>query len=290
MKLGGRLQAAIEVLEEVEGRKRPVAEALKDWGRLHRFAGSGDRSAIGNIVYDALRSRASHAWRMGDDRPRALALAALAFDWNQTVDQIRELIADDSHAPAELSEKEAAAINAKSLADAPFWVKGDIPEWLETSFMEAFEDEALQEAKAFSRRPPVDIRVNRLKSNVDKVEKELARFKPRRTRLSRDCLRFAAGPGDYRQPNIQGDPAFRKGFYEIQDEGSQIVSSLIYPQGGEQILDYCAGGGGKTLAMAAQMGNKGQIYAYDVDAARLAPIVDRLTRAGVRNAPDAHPQ
>ncbi|WP_319529066.1 RsmB/NOP family class I SAM-dependent RNA methyltransferase [uncultured Cohaesibacter sp.] len=284
MKLGGRLQAAIEVLEEVEGKKRPVAEALKDWGRSHRFAGSGDRSAIGNIVYDALRSRASHAWRMGDDSPRALALGAMAFDWNHSAEQLSALIADDAHAPAPLSDAEAAAITAKSLADAPMWVKGNIPEWLEGSFLEAFEEEALAEAKAFSKRPPVDIRVNSLKSSVDKVEKELSRFKPKRTKLSKTCLRFPAGEGDYRQPNIQGDPAFRKGFYEVQDEGSQIVSSLIFPGKGEQVLDYCAGGGGKTLAMAAHMENKGQIYAYDMDASRLAPIVDRLSRAGVRNA------
>ena len=283
MKLGGRLQAAIEVLEEVEGRKRPVAEALKDWGRTHRFAGSGDRSAIGNIVYDALRSRASHAYRMGEDSPRALALATMAFDWNQSADQMVALLAEDDHSPAALSESEIAAIEAKSLKDAPFWVKGDIPEWLEGSFLETFEEDAMLEARAFTRRPPVDIRVNSLKSSVDKVAKELGRFAPRRTKLAPNCLRFPAGSGDYRQPNIQGDPAFRKGFYEIQDEGSQIVSSLIFPQKGEQILDYCAGAGGKTLAMAAQMENKGQIYAFDIDAARLAPIVDRLSRAGVRN-------
>ena len=284
MKLGGRLQAAIEVLEEVEGRKRPVAEALKDWGRNHRFAGSGDRSAIGNIVYDALRSRASHAWKMGEETPRALALATMAFDWNKDVEALQALIADDAHAPAALSEGEIAAIKAKSMKDAPFWVRGDIPDWLEANFMEAFEEDALLEARAFSQRPPVDIRVNRLKTNIEKVEKELSRFNPRRTALGKDCLRFPAGKGDSRQPNIQGDPAFRKGFYEVQDEGSQIVSSLIYPRPGEQVLDYCAGGGGKTLAMAAQMENKGQIYAYDADASRLAPIVDRLTRAGVRNA------
>ncbi len=284
MKLGGRLQAAIEVLEEVEGRKRPVAEALKDWGRNHRFAGSGDRSAIGNIVYDALRSRASHAWKMGEETPRALALATMAFDWKKDVEALQALIADDTHAPTPLTEGEIAAIKARSMKDAPFWVRGDIPEWLEANFMEAFEEDALLEARAFSQRPPVDIRVNRLKTNIEKVEKELSRFNPRRTALGKDCLRFPAGKGDSRQPNIQGDPAFRKGFYEVQDEGSQIVSSLIFPRPGEQVLDYCAGGGGKTLAMAAQMENKGQIYAYDADASRLAPIVDRLTRAGVRNA------
>ena len=284
MKLGGRLQAAIEVLEEVEGRKRPVAEALKDWGRTHRFAGSGDRAAIGNLVYDALRKRASHAWKMGDDTPRSLALATLAYDWSKKADQIEEIFKDDTHSPEALNEQEKAAIKASSLKDAPFWVRGDIPEWVAPAFEESFEEEALLEARAFSQRPPVDIRVNSLKSSVEKVEKELSRFKPERALLSQDCLRFASGKGESRQPNIQGDPAFRKGFYEIQDQGSQVVSRLIFPQAGEQILDYCAGGGGKTLAMAAQMENKGQIYAYDVDASRLAPIVDRLTRAGVRNA------
>ncbi|PLW77351.1 RsmB/NOP family class I SAM-dependent RNA methyltransferase [Cohaesibacter celericrescens] len=284
MKLGGRLQAAIEVLQEVEGRKRPVAEALKDWGRTHRFAGSGDRSAIGNIVYDAMRSRASIAWRMGEDTPRALAIGTLAFDWNNSPEQLAAAIADDAHAPEALNDAEVAAIEAKSLKDAPFWVKGDIPEWVEGAFLEAFEEDAHMEAKAFSRRPPVDIRVNTLKSTVEKVQKELSRFDPKPTKLSKTCLRFPAGKGDSRQPNIQGDPAFRKGFYEVQDEGSQIVSSLIYPRAGEQVLDFCAGAGGKTLAMAAQMENKGQIYAYDMNASRLAPIVDRITRAGVRNA------
>ena len=284
MKLGGRLQAAIEVLEEVEGRKRPVSEALKDWGRAHRFAGSGDRSAIGNIVYDALRKRASHAWKMGDDSARSLVLGTVAFDWQIRGDALEQAFTDDDHAPEALSEGERVALAAASLEDAPFWVRGDIPEWTAPAFEDSFEEEALVEAKAFSQRPPVDIRVNRLKADIGKVEKELARFKPQRTKLSADCLRFPAGRADSRQPNLQGDPAFRKGFYEIQDEGSQIVSQLIFPRGGEQVLDYCAGGGGKTLAMAAQMANKGQIYAYDADASRLAPIVDRLARAGVRNA------
>ncbi|MCV6546114.1 MAG: RsmB/NOP family class I SAM-dependent RNA methyltransferase [Cohaesibacter sp.] len=284
MKFGGRIQAAIEVLTEVEERKRPVGEALKDWGRSHRFAGSGDRSAIGNIVYDALRRRSSHAWKMGSDTPRALVFGTMAFDWGESADKMVALLADDQHSPEALSEDEIAAIQAASLKDAPFWVKGDIPEWVAPSFLESFEEEALQEAKAFGLRPPVDIRVNSLKGSVDKVAKELSRFDPQRVKLVPDCLRFPAGRGASRQPNIQGDPAFRKGLYEIQDQGSQVVSRLIFPQKGEQILDFCAGGGGKTLAMAAQMQNKGQIYAYDVDASRLAPIVDRLTRAGVRNA------
>ncbi len=77
MRLGGRLQGAIEVLADIETRKRPVADALKDWGLAHRFAGSGDRAAIGNIVYDALRMRLSHAWLMDDDSPSALAHAVL---------------------------------------------------------------------------------------------------------------------------------------------------------------------------------------------------------------------
>ena len=103
MKPGGRLQAAIEVLAEIEQRHRPASQALADWGKAHRFAGSGDRAAIGNLVYDALRQRASIAWRMGDDAPRALGLGVMGFLWGETVASLSEILAADKHAPDALS-------------------------------------------------------------------------------------------------------------------------------------------------------------------------------------------
>ena len=132
--------------------------------------------------------------------------------------------------------------------------------------------------------PPLDLRVNTLKSTVDKTLKALARNNPVRTSLARHGIRIAAGgEGPARLPNVTAEAAYQKGWFEVQDEGSQVASDLIFAREGEQILDYCAGGGGKTLALSAAMENKGQIHAYDIDKARLAPIFERLKRAGTRN-------
>lgn len=96
-------------------------------------------------------------------------------------------------------------------------------------------------------------------------------------------MRIPAGAGPSRLPNVTAELSFQKGWFEVQDEGSQIVADLVGAQEGEQILDYCAGGGGKTLAMSASMNNKGQVHAFDADRKRLAPIIERLKRAGTRN-------
>src|SRR5689334_8155579 len=110
MRLGGRVAGAIEVLADIEARKRPVADALKDWGLAHRFAGSGDRAAIGNIVYDALRMRLSHALLMDDDSPVALAYAVLIRQWGFTSDTLQTEFADDRFAPPTLTEANHAAL------------------------------------------------------------------------------------------------------------------------------------------------------------------------------------
>ncbi|MDA4845899.1 RsmB/NOP family class I SAM-dependent RNA methyltransferase [Hoeflea poritis] len=283
MRLGGRMAAAIEVLGDIEQRKRPVSDALKDWGLSHRFAGSGDRAAIGNLVYDALRKKLSHAWLMDDDSPSALVHAVIHRQWNIDPDKLRELLAGDRFAPEPLSEKSAKAFTGRDLKKAPPHVQADIPEWVRFAFEENFDDEWVAEAQALSERPPLDLRVNTLKSSVDKVLKALTRSGAVRTDLARNGLRIAPGEGPARLPNVTAEPAYQKGWFEVQDEGSQIVSDLIFARGGEQVLDYCAGGGGKTLALSAAMENSGQIHAYDIDKARLAPIFERLKRAGTRN-------
>ncbi len=140
-----------------------------------------------------------------------------------------------------------------------------------------------------SSRPPVDLRVNRLLSSRDKVLAELPKaIGAAPCRFAPDGIRIPAGPGDYRQPNVQVEPAFQKGWFEIQDEGSQLVALMAGATGSESVLDYCAGGGGKTLELASLMGNKGQIHATDSDKSRLAPIFERLKRAETRNV-QVHP-
>ncbi len=129
----------------------------------------------------------------------------------------------------------------------------------------------------------MDLRVNTLKSTREKVLRQLGRPDANPTHIARNGIRIESNKPFARQPNVQAEESFQKGRFEIQDEGSQIVGDLIFARPGESILDYCAGGVRKTLALAASMENKGQIHAYDSDKSRLAPIHDRLKRAGTRN-------
>ncbi|NGP18944.1 RsmB/NOP family class I SAM-dependent RNA methyltransferase [Devosia aurantiaca] len=279
MRLPGRLAAAIEVLTDVETRKRPVSEALKAWGINNRFAGAGDRAAIGNLVYDALRRRASHAFVMGSDTPRALVLAVAMRDWGDSADALNAAFADDSHAPEAIDE-----LADNDIATAPDWVRADVPEWLAPSLERAFGADWIAEGEAMTGRPSLDLRANALKASPEKVMRSLARFSPQPTAIAPFGLTMPAGPRDARTPNVTTDEGYLKGWFEVQDQGSQIVSAIAGAREGEQVLDLCAGAGGKTLALAATMGNSGQIFAYDADRNRLAPIYDRLKRNGVRNA------
>ncbi len=284
MRLPGRLAAAIDVLRQVEDRHRPVSEALKDWGVANRFAGAGDRAAIGNLVYDALRRRASHAFIMGSDDPRALVLAVAIRDWGEDPVALAAAFEGDRFAPAPPTPDEIAALTRDNpLAEAPDHVRANLPEWVLPAFAAGIGGAVVAEGEAMAGRPPLDLRVNTLRSSLDRVEKSLARLSPERTDIAPHGLRFAAGNRDSRTPSVTTDEGYLKGWFEVQDEGSQIVSALIGAGDGEQVLDYCAGGGGKTMAMAAAMANRGQIFAYDSDRSRLAPIYDRLKRNGVRN-------
>lgn len=289
MRLPGRLSAAIQVLTDVETRKRPVSEALKAWGLANRFAGAGDRAAIGNLVYDALRRRASHAFAMGDDSPRALVLAVALRDWQEDAAALNASFAEDSHAPSQLTEQEIQHAGS-DLTSVPDHVRADMPEWLAPSLQRAFGDNWIAEGQAMSGRPSLDLRVNTLKSTRERALKSLARFSPQETAISPIGITMPAGPRDARTPNVTTDEGYLKGWFEVQDQGSQIVAALSGAKPGEQVLDLCAGAGGKTLALAAAMANKGQIFAYDSDRSRLAPIYDRLKRNGARNVQVRAPQ
>jgi 16S rRNA (cytosine967-C5)-methyltransferase len=277
-----RVAAAIEVLSEIETRRRPAADALKDWGLSHRFAGSKDRAAIASFAYDALRRKASAAWIMREETPRAVMLGMLRLQRDLGADGVARLFSGEGHAPAPLSEAERERIEKGSLDGAPAAVAGDFPDWTEPSLQRIFGDDVVPELQALAARAPLDIRVNRLKTSRDKVAEALRHLAPAETPHSPFGLRIPLGE-DGRGPALQTEPEFLKGFFEIQDEGSQLAAILSDVVAGEQVVDLCAGGGGKTLALAALMNNAGQIHATDSDQRRLAPIHDRLKRAGVRN-------
>ncbi len=276
-----RLAAAVEVLDEIAARRRPAADALKDWGLAHRFAGSGDRAGIGGLVYDALRRRASAAWIMREATPRAVALGMLRLARGLDPDAIAGLCAG-RFAPAPLSAEERERLAAADLAGAPPHVAGDYPEWLDPYLAASFGDERAAEGQALAHRAPLDLRVNTLKTQRADAAAALAPLGAAPTPWSPLGLRIAHGP-DAKSPAIHAEPAFLKGHVEVQDEASQIAGLLAGAAPGEQVVDLCAGAGGKTLLLAAAMRNKGQIYATDGERRRLAPIHARLERAGVRN-------
>ena len=283
MRPGARLKAAADVLEDILVRHRPAATALADWGKAHRFAGSGDRATIGTLVYDALRRKSSIGAKMGADTARALVLGAAPRALALTADEVAAAADASEYALSSLSAAERAGLAAELPANAPAHVKGDIPAWLMPSFERAFGARAAAEGAALSQRAPVDLRVNTLKATREKVVKALSHFGAEPTSLSPVGVRIAPPEGTARAPHVEAETAHGKGWVEVQDEGSQVAALLSGAGPRLQVLDLCAGAGGKTLALAAQMQNTGQIYAYDADKRQLRPIFERLKRAGVRN-------
>jgi 16S rRNA (cytosine967-C5)-methyltransferase len=277
-----RLAAAIEVLTEIESKRRPAPDALREWGQTHRFAGSGDRSAIGSLLFDALRRRASSAYLMGAETPRAVLLGSLRLARAMSADDIAKLADGSRFAIAPLSDGEKKQLETGSLAKAPPHVAGDYPEWLDAHFAQGFGEERWEEGMALASRAPLDLRVNTLKNKREGVAKELSHLNAQPSRWSPDGLRIEL-PADGKQPPVTSEPSFLQGDFEVQDEGSQLASLFARAEPGQQVLDLCAGAGGKTLALAAHMENKGQLFAYDADLRRLAPIHERLKRADARN-------
>jgi 16S rRNA (cytosine967-C5)-methyltransferase len=276
-----RVAAAIEVIAAIEKERRPAADALKSWGLTHRFAGSGDRAAIAGLVYDALRRRASSAFVMGADAPRAIVLGMLRRERGLDTEAIARLADGSKYAPELLSSDERARLETSDMSNAPAYVAGDYPEWLDPHLGRVFGEARTEEGAALASRAPLDLRTNTLKSERD-ADKMLADLHPEPMRWSPWGLRIRLS-ADAKSPSIHAEPAFLKGLIEVQDEGSQLAALLSAAQPGEQVIDLCAGAGGKTLAMAAMMQNKGQIFATDDEKRRLAPIHERLKRSGARN-------
>ena len=280
----GRLAAAIDVLQQVFERHRPVRAALKAWGDDSRFAGAKDRAFVSGLVLDGLRRRRSLEWMMGAEGPRAIALGVLRFAWDWPADQVAAAAAGEPHGPGALSDEEARALaGPRPLEEAPHAVRGDYPDWLDGALERVFGEGRAAEGAALAHRAPVDLRVNSLKSDPDRALKALAPFGAEPSVALANALRIPAPEAAERAAPVEAQPVFAKGWFEVQDLGSQIAAAAAGQVKGRQVLDLCAGGGGKSMALAAAMANTGQLYAYDSDARRLSEVVRRGQRAGVRN-------
>src|ERR1700680_3596547 len=164
-----RLSAAIELIDAIDTQRIPAAKALKEWGTAHRYAGSGDRAAISGLIWDVLRRRASSAWIMDDDTPRARVLGMLKLERGMNVDDIAALCDGGRFAPEPLSERERAALTSRSLADAPAHIARDYPEWLDGYLAQGFGDDRAAEAVAMARRAPLALRGNTLKAQREEA-------------------------------------------------------------------------------------------------------------------------
>ncbi|HKY17611.1 MAG TPA: RsmB/NOP family class I SAM-dependent RNA methyltransferase [Rhizomicrobium sp.] len=267
-----RLQMTIDILDGLERTAQPTDRFLKSWFRTRRFAGSKDRRAIAEQVFSVQRRRAHFAHRLGGDTPRALVIASLL-----DAGQDPTLLFTGGYGPAPLTDCERAAI-AAAPPPMPDWVAGEYPEWLEDQLRRAFGERLLAELAAFIPRAPTDIRVNSLKAQretviaaltADGIACNLTPFAPYGIRMAGD-----AAP-------LSQSALFESGAFEFQDEAAQIASHLCQARPGMRVLDLAAGAGGKSLALAAQMQNQGEIIACDVRGEALFELERRAARAGV---------
>lgn len=266
-----RLQMTIEILEGLGQTAQPSDRFLKSWFRSRRFAGSKDRRAIAERVFAVQRRRAHLAHRMASDTPRALVIASLIEAGDDPA-----LLFTGGYGPAPLSDAERAAI-AATPSPAPDWVTGEYPPWLEEELRRAFGGRLLEETAAFIARAPADIRVNRLKADRGEVIAALngediacvpTPYAPHGVRIRGDAV------------HLSQSALFESGAFEFQDEAAQIAAELCDARPGMRVLDLAAGAGGKSLAFAAGMDNRGEILACDVRAEALLALERRATRAG----------
>jgi 16S rRNA (cytosine967-C5)-methyltransferase len=254
--------------------QHPADAAVSHYFRLHKELGHADRGFVAETVFAVLRRKRSLEARCGDKvTPRRLLLVALvcARGWN-----LREL-----EPVLKASEAEwLGTVKAMKDGDLPPAVRCDLPDWLYERLAAQFgEAEVEPLAKALNQPAPLDLRVNALKADRDKVLE----------RLKADGIAAAAGKLSslairlQEKPALAKHPLFLDGSFEVQDEGSQLLGLLLAPKRGEMVVDFCAGAGGKTLMLGALMKNSGRLYAFDVSDKRLANLKPRLARSGLSN-------
>lgn len=283
-----RLAAAIDLLSEIEAApRRPADAAANAFFRARRFIGGGDRRAVSAWVWQVLRAHRRLGWWLeraaGSATPRLLVGASLALE-GMTRDTLAHAFSGGRFAPPPLTEEEEAVLGRLSghtleHPAMPEAVRLELPEWLLPLLRARFGAELEAELAAMAGEAPLDLRVNLLKGTREEALRALAGegLEAEPTPLSPWGLRLAG-----RRPVTSGG-SFQSGLVEIQDEGSQLVAALVGARPEMRVADWCAGAGGKTLAMAMDMANRGHIAACDVSAARLEGAVRRLRRAGVFN-------
>jgi len=285
---GAQVAAAIDILAAIDTGERPADEVAADYFRHRRYIGAKDRSHIAGHVYTVLRHRAALDWWIGkhasDIGSRSRVLAALVLTEAWRPETVAASCDGEKFRPAPLSEAEKRLVSDLARhtlrhPEMPRAVANGLPEWLMPYLERVFGEGLEREMAALNGSAPIDLRVNLLKTDRTAVRRTLAAegIKAEPTPWSPIGLRLTE-----RVP-FGGLAAFKDGLVEVQDEGSQLAALLVDARPGMRVVDFCAGAGGKTLALAASMANRGRLIACDVSAHRLEHAARRLRRAGIGN-------
>ena len=283
-----RLQATIESLSDLEESGNPASHIVSRYLRKRRYIGAKDRSTIRNSAFDIIRDQFHLDLQIRNagakPTPRSRALANILIGGN-SLDEIALLCTGHRYSPPKLTEPERiwlltlTKISKVTAQARPNWVRGNYPSWLEPELWRSFGGDVMSEMVALDSPAPTDLRVNEAKANRKQVLKTLHSqgFKAEPTSFAANGIRL------FDRPAITSSEAYRNGLIELQDEGAQLIANLVDVEPGHCVIDFCAGAGGKTLALAPKIGKRGQLIACDTDSARLNKIKPRLKRAGVRH-------
>jgi 16S rRNA (cytosine967-C5)-methyltransferase len=268
------LTHAADLLATVLAGMIPADRQMDFYFRAHRTLGARDRGFVAETVYGCLRRLRLLRHLTGESAPAPDLIAAYLLsvqDWS--AQRLREAGYTDD-APGL-----AARVRDLDVATLPFAVRASLPDWLATRLVEQYGPETEALAQALNEPAPVDLRVNTLKADRDAVQTSL-----RAEGYDTTPTPYApAGLRRIERAPLFATASFKAGLFEVQDEGSQLIAMMLEPKRRERVVDFCAGGGGKTLHIGALMANSGTIYAFDVAAKRLERLRPRLARAGVDN-------
>ena len=310
---GARVQAAIELIDQVltawmSQKRIPADKILENYFKSHRYIGSKDRGAVSELVYWVLRHKAALEWWIDRENQRlhgrSFVFAALLLrkEYNRETiasipkdsqyspppftpeelrffDRLNPVSREAAQDPSQIARDPVQSLRASQDERMPDHIRLNYPQWLDAKLHESFGESFEAALLALNEQAPTDLRVNTLKTTREELIATLTKegFECAPTTVSPVGIRLAKrGP-------IFTSSTFKLGHFEVQDEGSQIVARLVDAQPGQRVIDFCAGAGGKTLAMAADMKNKGRILAWDTSEKRLTQIVPRIRRAGVDN-------
>jgi 16S rRNA (cytosine967-C5)-methyltransferase len=291
VKPAAQIQAVIDVLDAIRRTfvgedRRPADAIIASYFKSNRYIGSKDKGVISELVYRVLRNKASLEWWLTRNGMQASGrnwtIAALLFLKDRSPGDIENLFDGEKFSPSRLTHPELQWVRQiyrePLISDLmPPDARYNIPDWSVAIFLEQWGNSMPQEVDALAQEAPVDLRVNTLKNVsretlVSKLRKEKLDVHP--TTLSPLGIRMK------KRAAIFASPSFKEGLFEVQDEGSQLVALITEAKAGQRVIDFCAGAGGKTLALAAMMQNKGKILAFDTSAKRLEQIKERIKRAG----------